>query len=393
MAFEENSFRLELAFLVSSMPYRKVFHQRGGFERWGPDLQKWPAMLEAVMGRDWMKETRAGFKALLQNREFREWAPYLKVIFRSDFEYPERLKAIYDAPGVLWIRPGADADRRSGVSMVESRTNAGADPGSGVSRAQSPGKGLGERAPEAAHFNENPSIDFRSSRQRAWKFRARTGLPHLEMPAAGVVGTRNPQPIACIATDRLISRLPDPCLVVSGLARGVDARAHAAALRSGFSTLAVLGAGVLCPGPLSNRTLWQKEYAGKLWMLSEFAPDAPARSYHFPRRNRIIAGLSDALYLMQAPSGSGALISADFALEEGRDLFVFDHFLLQGPGMNEGGRGLLAQGAHALNHLIQRNRLHTRPSGPVEREYELWLREGMRTGKLRSAGQGWLFEV
>lgn len=282
---------------------------------------------------------------------------HVQVVFSGEESYPYRLRNIYDCPGVLWIRSFRP---RSFLA--------------------SPGK-----EPAGSRSSHGASSALLQDREMAG------GLLHKDGFVAGIVGTREPEPVALVATEELVERLPKSTLIVSGLARGIDERAHLSALLRGMSTVAVLGAGILCPGPSSNRHLWQGDYPGTLRVVSEFLPDQPARSYHFPRRNRIIAGLSDSLYLMQAPDKSGALISASFALDEGRELFAFDHTLLQKPGANEGARDLLQQGAHGLD-LCAEDRILRISRGPVELDRELFERDGLRTGRLRPLGQGWLFD-
>lgn len=127
--------------------------------------------------------------------------------------------------------------------------------------------------------------------------------------------------------------------VVSGLARGVDAVAHAAALDAGGRSLAVLGCGVDRIYPPENRQLAEKLCtAGGL--LSDYAPGTPPESANFPPRNRIISGLSLAVVVIEAGLESGAMITATFAAEQGRDVFAV-------PG------NIHAPQSAGTNHLIQ----------------------------------------
>lgn len=109
--------------------------------------------------------------------------------------------------------------------------------------------------------------------------------------------------------------------VVSGLARGVDGIAHAAALEAGGRTIAVLGNGVRRVYPPEHRGLADKIVAQGA-MLSEFHPDAPPDGPNFPARNRLISGLSLGVVVIEAPLRSGALITVDFAADQGRDVFA-----------------------------------------------------------------------
>lgn len=109
--------------------------------------------------------------------------------------------------------------------------------------------------------------------------------------------------------------------VVSGLARGIDTAAHRAALDAGGRTVAVLGSGLDHRYPASNRGLYDRlEERGLL--VTEFPPEQPPQRWTFPKRNRIIAALSAGVVVVQAPHESGALITADQALELGREVFA-----------------------------------------------------------------------
>ena len=142
---------------------------------------------------------------------------------------------------------------------------------------------------------------------------------------------------------------------VSGFAYGVDRIVHYESLRQGVPTMAVLGSGIGCAGPKRNLDLIDaaRQFNTTLIFISEYPHEMPAHPWHFPRRNRIIAGLGSALYCIQAPAKSGAMISARFALEEGRDVFACDHPDWKNiPGANEGGRQLLAEGASPIPVIL-----------------------------------------
>jgi DNA processing protein len=151
----------------------------------------------------------------------------------------------------------------------------------------------------------------------------RGSLPDPEVPLAGIVGTRYPTGGAQAAAFRLGFDLGRAGVgVVSGLARGIDLAAHEGCIEAGGVSIAVLGNGIDQVYPTSSRragmTLLQRGGA----LLSEYPPGVPPLRYHFPARNRIISGLSRAVVVVQAPEKSGALFTADFALEQGRDLWV-----------------------------------------------------------------------
>ncbi|MFA4985997.1 MAG: DNA-processing protein DprA [Candidatus Brocadiia bacterium] len=130
--------------------------------------------------------------------------------------------------------------------------------------------------------------------------------------------------------------------VVSGLARGIDSEVHAAALEAGGYTAAVLGTGLLNVYPAENRNLAAAiEKAGIL--LSEFPLKGTGKKFHFPRRNRVISGLSVATVVVEAGERSGALITATWAAEQGREVFA-----VPGPvdtGLSAGCHQLLREGA------------------------------------------------
>jgi DNA processing protein len=109
--------------------------------------------------------------------------------------------------------------------------------------------------------------------------------------------------------------------VVSGLARGVDGIAHAAALDAGGRTIAVLGNGVRSVYPPEHRSLAAR-IAAQGAVLSDFHPDASPDGPNFPARNRLISGLALGVVVVEAPSRSGALITVDFAADQGRDVFA-----------------------------------------------------------------------
>jgi DNA processing protein len=109
--------------------------------------------------------------------------------------------------------------------------------------------------------------------------------------------------------------------VVSGMARGIDAAAHKGALRSGGTTVAVLGCGVDVAYPREHAEL-REEILGKGAIFSEYPPGSSPLPHRFPERNRIVSGLSRGVIVAEAPERSGALITARVALEQGRDVMV-----------------------------------------------------------------------
>ncbi|MBI2597141.1 DNA-protecting protein DprA [Candidatus Daviesbacteria bacterium] len=141
-------------------------------------------------------------------------------------------------------------------------------------------------------------------------------------PAIAIVGSRKMTGYGRVVTERFTKELVASGLtIVSGLARGVDAKAHWTAVKEKGQTLAVLGGGLNQIYPPENRQLAEEiEQQGAV--ISEFPPDYPSLPGNFPQRNRIIAGLSKAVLVTEAASDSGSLITARLAVEGGREVFA-----------------------------------------------------------------------
>jgi DNA processing protein len=138
-----------------------------------------------------------------------------------------------------------------------------------------------------------------------------------------VVGTRRPTGLGRATAARIGEALAaSGAVVVSGLALGVDGAAHAAAVRAGAPTVAVMGGGHDYLYPAAHRGLAASIVAGGGAVVSEFPPGMAPNRGTFPRRNRIISGLSDATVVVEAGIRSGALTTAAWALEQGRGLYI-----------------------------------------------------------------------
>jgi DNA processing protein len=151
----------------------------------------------------------------------------------------------------------------------------------------------------------------------------RGSLPDNGETLAGIVGTRFPTGAGRAAAFRLGFDLGRSGIwVVSGLARGIDREAHDGCERAGGRSVAVLGNGIDLIYPSSSRAAAMALLARGGAIASEYPPGVPALRWHFPARNRIISGLSRGVVIVEAPERSGALFTADYALEQGRDLWV-----------------------------------------------------------------------
>ena len=172
-------------------------------------------------------------------------------------------------------------------------------------------------------------------------------LPDYQRPLAGVVGTRSPTGKARKASFGLGFELGTEGIgVVSGLARGIDAAAHEGNIAGGGKTVAVLGCGIDFVYPSVNREIAVRILQTGGAIVGEYPPGAAALRYHFPERNRILSGLSRGVVVVEAPEHSGALITADYALEQGRDLYVHAEGFEGAAG--EGTRRLAAEGAPTI---------------------------------------------
>jgi DNA processing protein len=171
-------------------------------------------------------------------------------------------------------------------------------------------------------------------------------------PAMAIVGTREATQVGlstAVDFGRELAFLGIP--VISGLARGIDGAAHRGALAGSrgkkANTLAVLPVGIDACYPPSNRGLAAAIVDSGGTLVSEYPPGTEARTWRFPERNRIIAGIARGTLVVEAPDGSGALITARFALEEGRDVFVAAALL--GGSRNAGAERLATEGARIVD--------------------------------------------
>jgi len=168
-------------------------------------------------------------------------------------------------------------------------------------------------------------------------------LPAADASAAAIVGTRDATPYGLrVAREMAVGLAEAGVWVVSGMAVGIDGAAHEGALEGGGPTLAVLGCGLDFAYPMAHADL-KEEVVMTGGLLSEHAPGTPPQKWHFPRRNRLVAALSQVTVVVEAAARSGALITARLALDQGREVAAVPGSVF-GP-QRAGCHRLLRQGA------------------------------------------------
>jgi DNA processing protein len=253
---------------------------------------------------------------------------------------PIRLRTLLDYFGDIATAWEADADalRRAGLDRrsIDSllKTRAELDPDKELERVTRAGARIitwddAAYPPRLRHIYNPPFVLYVLGEM----------VPEDEW-ALAVVGTRRMSAYGRQATRVLVDGLArGGVTVVSGLARGIDAQAHLAALEAGGRTIAVLGCGVDITYPPEHRKLTEK-IIGSGALLSEFPLGTRPEARNFPPRNRIISGISLGVLIVEAGLSSGAMITANYAAEQGREVFA-----VPGNVFNKGSKG--------VNRLIQ----------------------------------------
>ena len=173
---------------------------------------------------------------------------------------------------------------------------------------------------------------------------SRGSLPDPERKSVAIVGARNCTAYGKREAVRFAAVLAENGVqIISGLALGVDSWAHAGALEAGGTTIAVLGSGVDVCYPQSHTALYGKILESGGGILSEYEPGMPAFPHHFPVRNRIISALADIVLVVEARKKSGSLITASYALEQGKSIYAVPG--RNGDPLSEGCNRLIADGA------------------------------------------------
>jgi DNA processing protein len=158
----------------------------------------------------------------------------------------------------------------------------------------------------------------------------------------GFVGSRDTSLNGIQSVQSIVKNIAPHFGVISGLAKGIDTTSHLAAIKANLPTIAVIGSGLDISYPRENRDLQNYLMTHQL-VLSEYPPGQAPLRYHFPMRNRIIAGLSRGIVVTEAKLQSGSLITCERAMEEGRDVFAIPGSILD--GRSNGCHHLIQQGA------------------------------------------------
>lgn len=230
----------------------------------------------------------------------------------------------------------------------------------------------------------------------------RGDLSLAERPSVSVVGSRRATPYGLNVAKRLAQDLVSAgVVIVSGLARGIDAAAHEAALDCGGTTIAVLGTGIDVVYPRSHKRLFRRIESEGL-ILTEFPPETPPLAENFPIRNRVISGLSSGTLIVEATTRSGSLITARMAAEQGREVFAVPGSIFS--DRSEGTHRLIQYGAKLVhdgddvldelpgNLKIRRDQSPAEPESPLREVLHVLSREeamhvDLLAEKLRRAPQ------
>ncbi len=221
-----------------------------------------------------------------------------------------------------------------------------------------------------------------------------SGVGALGAASVGVVGTRLATGYGRKISESIAFDLAGlGIVIISGGARGCDSSAHRGALKAGGPTIAVLGTGVDIVYPKEHARLYEEVMQGGL-LVSEFSMSTPPAQYNFPRRNRIISGLSLGVLIAEAPVRSGALMTARFALEQNREVFAVPGSVVS--DQSRGANRLLKEGAALVEsaadivevlslRLVGFEGVPTQPTAPVREETSDKARS--KTGETETAGE------
>lgn len=164
-----------------------------------------------------------------------------------------------------------------------------------------------------------------------------------------VVGTREPSGIYASATEEIVKECCKDYIIVSGLAKGIDRIAHKTAIDNGGRTIAILGSGINVCYPIENEDIYKDIINSKKHLLiSEYPPNSPPDSTHFPFRNRLIAMFSKGILVTESAIRSGSSITVNYGLDFGRDIMCLPSSNFNQSGCNQ----FLKQGAACVENAI-----------------------------------------
>lgn len=179
-----------------------------------------------------------------------------------------------------------------------------------------------------------------------WVLYGMGNIKLLKTNMLSIVGTRYPTDYGYESLNWIVKNLPKGVLtIVSGLAVGIDTYAHQCAMKYDHATIAVIGSGFHHLYPAKNKPLAEKMIQSNL-LLTEYPPSYSPRQWYFPKRNRIISGLSLGTVIVEAKEKSGSLITADCAMEQGREVFALPGSILS--ANSKGTNQLIQQGAKLI---------------------------------------------
>ncbi len=269
-----------------------------------------------------------GWQCLLPGAGVRLWS-LVRHFGSPRAAWEANVKDLSGAPGIGDEGPEGLARRRSGL-----------DPGQAAARLES--KGISFICHTEPSYPENllqifdpPPVIF-----------VRGSIKSTDKLAVAVVGSRKPSPYGLAVAEKMAKDLAAVGItVVSGMARGIDTAGHKGALEGSGRTIAVLGCGPDVVYPRENHRLMDK-IINKGAVISEFPPGTVPEAWHFPVRNRVISGLARGTVVVEAAERSGALITADFALEQGRDVMAVPGNVVN--PLTRGPHRLIKQGARLV---------------------------------------------
>ncbi len=198
------------------------------------------------------------------------------------------------------------------------------------------------------YFDSNYPTYLKEIYQPPWVFFTKGDQSLLNNPIIAIVGTRNPSQYGRIIAEKLAKELTEHgFIIVSGMARGIDRKAHEGSLLSG-ATIAVLGSGIDIVYPKENQGIYQ-EIEEKGLIISEYSPGTKPHPAYFPQRNRLISGLSLGTIIIEASLKSGSLITAQLALEQSREVFAIPGNITSNKSL--GTNSLIQQGAKLVMNI------------------------------------------